>query len=33
VVFQVADTQHRPIAGAVQTVTFIVPDLAPGHGH
>jgi hypothetical protein len=33
VVFQLADTLHRPIPGATQTVTFVVPDGAATHGH
>ena len=33
VVFQLADTVHRPIAGATQTVNFVVPDAAASHGH
>ena len=33
VVFQLADTLHRPFPGATQTVTVVVPDLAASHGH
>jgi hypothetical protein len=30
VVFQLADAVHKPIPGASQTVTFVVPDIAAG---
>jgi hypothetical protein len=33
VVFQLADTVHRPFPGATETVTFVVPDLSNAHGH
>ena len=33
VVFQLADTLHRPIPGAAQTITFVVPDVASSHAH
>jgi hypothetical protein len=33
VVFQLADTLHRPIPGAAQTITFVVPDTTAGHAH
>lgn len=33
VVFQLADTLHRPIPGTAQTVTFVVPDATAGHAH
>ena len=33
VVFQLADSTHRPFQGATQTVTFVVPDVAAGRAH
>jgi hypothetical protein len=33
VVFQLADTLHRPIPGTAQTITFVVPDVTAGHAH
>jgi hypothetical protein len=30
VVFQLADAVHRPFPGAIQTVTFVVPDVSVG---
>jgi len=32
-VFQLADTLHRPIPGTAQTITFVVPDVTAGHAH
>lgn len=33
IVFQLADTLHRPIPGAAQTVTFVVPAVQANHTH